>query len=113
MINTIKKLANTHFNDVVSFRRHIHQHPELSFQEFNTSEYVCSILDKHSIAYTKGIIKTGIIAIIEGKNPTKKTILLRADLDALPIEEKNNVDYKSLNDGVMHACGHGNSHYFK
>jgi amidohydrolase len=106
MINTIKKLANTHFNDVVSFRRHIHQHPELSFQEFNTSEYVCSILDKHSIAYTKGIIKTGIIAIIEGKNPTKKTILLRADLDALPIEEKNNVDYKSLNDGVMHACGH-------
>ena len=106
IINTIKKLANTSFKDVVAIRRHLHQHPELSFQEFNTSEYVCSILDKYSITYTKGFVKTGIIAIIEGKNPTKKTILLRADLDALPIEEKNNVDYKSLNTGVMHACGH-------
>ncbi len=106
IINTIKKLATTHFKDVVAFRRHIHQHPELSFQEFNTSEYVCSILDKHNITYTKGIVKTGIVAIIEGKNPTKKTILLRADLDALPIEEKNIVDYISQNAGVMHACGH-------
>jgi amidohydrolase len=105
-INTIKKLAKIHFNDVVAFRRYIHRHPELSFQEFNTSEYVCSILDKHKISYTKGIVKTGIIAIVEGKNPAKKTILLRADLDALPIEEKNNVDYISQNIGVMHACGH-------
>lgn len=106
IINTIKKLAETHFKDVVTFRRHIHQYPELSFEEFNTSEYVCSVLDKHSITYTKGIVKTGIVAIIEGKNPAKKTILLRADLDALPIEEKNNVDYISQNIGVMHACGH-------
>lgn len=106
LINTIKKLANTHFKDVVGFRRHIHQHPELSFQEFNTSEFVCSVLDKHKINYTKGIVKTGIIAIIEGKNPAKKTLLLRADLDALPIEEKNFVDYVSQNIGVMHACGH-------
>jgi amidohydrolase len=106
LINTIKKLANTHFKNVIGFRRHIHQHPELSFQEFNTSEFVCSVLDKHKITYTKGIVKTGIIAIIEGKNPAKKTLLLRADLDALPIEEKNNVDYVSQNIGVMHACGH-------
>ena len=106
IINTIKKLANTHFNSVVAFRRHIHQNPELSFQEFKTAEYVCSILDEHSISYTKGIVKTGIVAIIEGKNPGKKTILLRADLDALPIEEKNNVEYVSKNVGLMHACGH-------
>lgn len=106
MINNIKQLAHQYFDEVISFRRHLHQHPELSFQEFKTAEYVCSILDKYNIPYTKGIVKTGIIAIIEGKNPNKKTILLRADLDALPIEEQNNVEYKSQNVGVMHACGH-------
>jgi amidohydrolase len=106
MIDNIKQLAHQYFDEVISFRRHIHQHPELSFEEHETSNYVCSILDKYDIAYTKGIVKTGIVAIIEGKNPTKKTILLRADLDALPIEEKNNVEYKSQNAGIMHACGH-------
>jgi amidohydrolase len=106
IIDTIKNLAVAHFKDVVEFRRHIHQHPELSFQEFKTSEFVCSILDKHSISYISGIVKTGVVAIIEGKNPSKKTILLRADLDALPIEEKNNVKYVSETVGVMHACGH-------
>lgn len=106
MINNIKQLAHQYFDEVISFRRHLHQHPELSFQEFKTAEYVCSILDKYNIPYTKGIVKTGIIAIIEGKNPNKKIILLRADLDALPIEEQNNVEYKSQNVGVMHACGH-------
>ena len=106
LLDNIKQLAHQYFDEVISFRRHIHQHPELSFEEFKTSEYVCSILDKHHITYTKDIVKTGIVAIIEGKNPTKKTILLRADLDALPIEEKNNVAYKSQNAGIMHACGH-------
>lgn len=106
MINKIKTLANQYFNEVVSIRRYLHQHPELSFEEFNTSKYVCSILDKYNISYKKDIVKTGIVAIIEAKNPSKKTILLRADLDALPIEEKNNVEYKSQNIGVMHACGH-------
>lgn len=106
MINQIKTLANQYFNEVVSIRRHLHQNPELSFEEFNTSKFVCSILDKYNISYKKNIVRTGIVAIIEGKNPSKKIILLRADLDALPIEEKNNVDYKSQNAGVMHACGH-------
>lgn len=106
VLSQIKKLANSYFNEVVSIRRHLHQNPELSFEEYNTSKYVCSILDKHNISYKNEIVKTGIVAIIEGKNPNKKTILLRADLDALPIEEKNNVDYKSKNIGVMHACGH-------
>ncbi len=106
MIENIKQLAHQYFNEVVGFRRHLHQHPELSFQEFKTSEYVCSVLDQYQIPYTKGIVKTGVVAIIKGKNPDKKTILLRADLDALPIEEKNNIEYKSRNAGVMHACGH-------
>lgn len=106
IVDQIKQLARQYFDEVVSYRRHLHQHPELSFQEFKTSEYVCSVLDKYAISYTKGIVKTGIIAIIEGKHPEKKTALLRADLDALPIEEKNDVVYKSQNSGVMHACGH-------
>ena len=106
VIDHIKQLAHRYFDEVVSFRRHLHQNPELSFEEFKTSEFVCSVLDKYQINYVKGIVKTGIIAIIEGKNPSKKTILLRADLDALPIEEKNNVAYISQNVGVMHACGH-------
>ena len=106
LIHKIKKLATQHADEVISIRRHIHQHPELSFEEINTSAYVCSVLDKYKIPYIKGIVKTGIVALIEGKNPTKQTILLRADLDALPIEEKNDVIYKSQNVGVMHACGH-------
>ena len=105
-ISEIKLLSKEIFNEIISVRRHIHKHPELSFKEYKTSEFVCSILDKHKITYTKNIVETGIIAIIEGNNPTKKTILLRADLDALPIEEENNVNYKSINAGIMHACGH-------
>ena len=106
LINTIKELAHQHADEIISIRRHIHQHPELSFDEIHTSAFVCSVLDKYKISYTKGIVKTGVVALIEGKNPTKQTILLRADLDALPIEEKNDVTYKSQNVGVMHACGH-------
>ncbi len=106
MIDHIKQLAHHYFTEVVSVRRHLHQYPELSFEEYKTSEYVCSVLDKHGISYTKGIVKTGIIAIIKGRNPDLKTILLRADLDALPIDEKNEVEYKSKHKGKMHACGH-------
>jgi amidohydrolase len=105
-ISEIKLLSKEIFNEILSVRRHIHKHPELSFKEYKTSEFICSILDKHKITYTKNIVETGIIAIIEGNNPTTKTILLRADLDALPIEEENNTDYKSINLGIMHACGH-------
>ena len=105
-ISEIKLLSKEIFNEIISVRRHIHKHPELSFKEYKTSEFICSILDKHKITYTKNIVETGIIAIIEGNNPTTKTILLRADLDALPIEEENNTDYKSINLGIMHACGH-------
>jgi len=102
----IKEKAALYKEEVIEIRRYLHQHPELSFQEYNTSTYVCSKLDEYGIPYQSKIVKTGIIALIEGKNPKKKTVALRADLDALPITEENEIDYKSVNNGVMHACGH-------
>jgi amidohydrolase len=102
----IKKLAHGYFDRVRSIRHHLHQHPELSFKEFETSKFIQQQLKDAGIQFTTGYVKTGIIAIIKGKNADKKTVLLRADMDALPIEEKNEVTYKSVNNGVMHACGH-------
>lgn len=104
--DNVKALAKHYFSKVQSIRQHLHQHPELSFQEFETSKYIQQQLSDAGISFTAGHVGTGIIALIRGKNPDKKTILLRADMDALPIDEKNTVAYKSLNPGVMHACGH-------
>jgi amidohydrolase len=98
--------ASQYYNKIVTVRRHLHQHPELSFNEFKTSAFIQQQLTEAGITFTSGHVKTGIIALIRGKNPGKKTLLLRADMDALPIEEKNTVPYKSLSAGVMHACGH-------
>lgn len=106
MVEKIKILAQKYFNEVVEIRRHLHAHPELSFEEFNTAAYIASKLQEYKIPYKQGIVKTGIVAYIEGKTPSKKTIALRADMDALPITETNNCEYKSTNNGVMHACGH-------
>lgn len=102
----IRSLSEEVFADVQRIRRHLHQHPELSFEEYNTSAFVCVELDKLGIPYTKGYVKTGIVALIEGRNPGSRVIALRGDMDALPITEKNEVPYKSQNEGVMHACGH-------
>jgi len=102
----IKEKATLYKDEVIAFRRYLHQNPELSFKEFNTSRYVCDKLDEFGIEYEKGIVKTGIVGLIKGNNPNSKIIALRADLDALPIIEENDVSYKSLNEGVMHACGH-------
>ncbi|MFL5753649.1 MAG: M20 family metallopeptidase [Bacteroidia bacterium] len=102
----IQSKAAEYFSSTRSIREHLHAHPELSFQEYKTSEYICAKLDELKIDYKKGYVKTGIVALIKGKNPAKKVIALRADMDALPIEEKNTVAYKSKNEGVMHACGH-------
>jgi amidohydrolase len=106
MIKRIKEIANRIFDEVVSYRHHIHQHPELSFEEHETAKYITSILDKYGISYQSGIVKTGIVAIIEGSNPAKKVVALRGDMDALPIQEDTNLDFASVNKGVMHACGH-------
>lgn len=102
----IKDLAAKYADQATKIRRYLHQHPELSFEEFKTSEFIQQQLSTAGISFTSGHVKTGIIALIKGKNPDKKTILLRADMDALPIEEQNDVPYKSANKGVMHACGH-------
>ncbi len=90
---------------VTKIRRHLHAHPELSFREHNTAAFVADELEALGVPFTR-MVDTGIVAVIEGKNPSAKTIALRADLDALPITEKNEVPYKSTNEGVMHACGH-------
>lgn len=102
----IKNLAENYFEEVRLIRRHIHQNPELSYEEYKTSEYISALLDEFGISYKNGIVKTGIIAKVEGKNPGKKIIALRADMDALPVQEQNNISYKSQVDNVMHACGH-------
>lgn len=86
-------------------RRHLHANPELSYQEFNTAKYVAQQLKSFGIE-PKEIATTGLVAEIEGKRPASKVVALRADMDALPILEANDVPYKSKNTGVMHACGH-------
>lgn len=102
----IKLSAEKYFSKTLEIRRQIHQHPELSFEETETSKYIAAVLDTLGIQYTKGVVKTGIVALIKGKNPDKKVVMLRADMDALPIAEQNQTDYISKNPGVMHACGH-------
>ncbi|TAE89892.1 MAG: M20/M25/M40 family metallo-hydrolase, partial [Bacteroidetes bacterium] len=104
--NTVKALAQQFYQDILAVRRHLHQHPELSYQEFETQKYVRAQLEVIGITNINTMAETGLVAIIEGNNPTSKTIALRGDMDALPIKELNNVVYKSVNEGVMHACGH-------
>lgn len=106
MKNRIQSLARQYAPDLIACRHHLHSHPELSFQEFETSKFIQAKLDEYGIPYTAGIAGTGVVALIEGKNPSKKVIALRGDIDALPIEEANDVPYKSKTPGVMHACGH-------
>lgn len=106
MLSKIKSLASQNHPAIVAIRRHLHMHPELSFQEKETSQYIASQLKKWGIQHTCGWAENGIVAIIEGQTPTSKVLALRADMDALPIQEVNRVPYCSQNPGVMHACGH-------
>ena len=105
LLEKIKSLAAQGQEENIAIRRHLHAHPELSYQEFETCKFVQAQLTKIGIPFTV-IATTGVLGIIEGKNPSSRVIALRADMDALPIVEENNIDYKSKNDGVMHACGH-------
>ena len=106
LIKKIKSLAHDNSNNVVKDRRYIHSHPELSFKEYNTAKYIADRLRTIGIAPTEGVAGTGVTALIKGVNPEKNVIALRADIDALPIIEANEISYKSQNFGVMHACGH-------
>jgi amidohydrolase len=104
-LNTIKQLAKSYADEVLKYRRHLHSHPELSFKEEQTSLFIKSILDKNQIKYTSGWADHGIVAtIVGGKAGPRRA--MRADIDALPIQETNDVSYKSTKVGVMHACGH-------
>ncbi|MBE0642166.1 MAG: amidohydrolase, partial [Bacteroidales bacterium] len=102
----IRELANNLSSQLVTWRRHLHMHPELSTQEHATSAFIQQILADHGIEYTAGIADTGVLGIIRGKLSGESCIALRADMDALPITESKDTDYRSLNPGVMHACGH-------
>ncbi|MCD8741341.1 M20 family metallopeptidase [Mucilaginibacter roseus] len=101
----IQELAKNIYDDVVGNRRHLHANPELSFHEIQTSAFVARKLEEIGLEYHK-MADTGLVALIKGDKPSDKVIALRADMDALPIVEANDVPYKSRNPGVMHACGH-------
>jgi amidohydrolase len=101
----IKELSSAYANEFIEIRHYLHAHPELSYQEFETSEFIQQKLKEYNIPF---VIKatTGVVGLIEGKNPGSRIVALRADMDALPIKEENEVPYRSTNDGIMHACGH-------
>src|SRR5215213_8860018 len=105
MIERIKALAKQYAPEFIEIRHHLHAHPELSYQEFETSKFVQQKLKEYNIPFEVKAT-TGVVGLIKGKNPGKRVIALRADMDALPITEQNEVSYKSKNEGVMHACGH-------
>jgi len=101
----IKDLAKKYAPEFIAIRHHIHANPELSYQEFKTSAFIQEKLHSFGIPFQL-MATTGVIGLIKGKNPDKKIIALRADMDALPIQEENKVEYASTNKGIMHACGH-------
>jgi amidohydrolase len=105
MIERIKQLAKQYTPEFIEVRHHLHAHPELSYQEFETSKFVQQKLSEYNIPFEVKAT-TGVIGLIKGKNPNSRVVALRGDMDALPITEQNDVSYKSTNNGVMHACGH-------
>jgi amidohydrolase len=105
VLQKIKALSTAYKKSFIDIRHQIHSNPELSYKEFETSSFIQSKLAEWGIPYTV-MATTGVVGIIEGKNPQERIVALRADIDALPITEENDVPYKSKNIGVMHACGH-------
>lgn len=104
-LTTLRERARELLPELTAIRRHLHSRPELSFQETETARYISEQLTALGIPHQTGVAGTGITGVLSGGHPGK-TIALRADMDALPIHEKNEVPYKSQNEGVMHACGH-------
>lgn len=102
----IKELAKGLRQEIIGIRRHLHAKPELSFEEFETAKYVAAQLKKFGVQPTEGVANTGLTCEIVGEAGEGKTLMLRADMDALPILEQNDVPYKSTKAGIMHACGH-------
>ena len=105
LIQHIQKLASQISTEVISNRRHLHANPELSFHEYETSAFIKAQLDKMGIKW-QSLANTGVVAVIKGEKPSDAVVALRADIDALPIKEANDISYASKQEGVMHACGH-------
>jgi amidohydrolase len=105
MKQKIQELADTIHQQVVGYRQHLHANPELSFKEFQTSQFIKDKLNTWGIEF-KEMANTGVVGLIKGHIPSENIIALRADMDALPIHEANDKPYRSNNQGVMHACGH-------
>ncbi len=104
-MESVLKITDEIFEEIVQIRRHLHAHPELSSFEEATSEFICSYLEDLGIPYQKGIAKTGVVGLLSCEGATE-TVLLRADMDALPVYEETGLSFSSENKGVMHACGH-------
>ncbi|MGM1430527.1 M20 metallopeptidase family protein [Sphingobacterium lactis] len=102
---TVQQFAQSFFEDTLNKRRFLHQNPELSFEEYNTSAFVKQVLTDLGIPF-ESMADTGVVGLIQGELPSDKVIALRADMDALPITEVEGRSYGSQNIGVMHACGH-------
>ncbi len=102
----IQKLAQTYHQDTIDIRRHLHQNPELSYEEVETGKYISEKLREYGIPHQHGVADNGVVGLIKGQNPGRRVVALRADIDALPIEEANEAPYKSKKTGIMHACGH-------
>ncbi|KHE71921.1 M20 family metallopeptidase [Halobacillus sp. BBL2006] len=105
MWETIFQAIDDQYNQMVETRRYLHQYPEVSFKEEKTAQFIIDTYERLGLPYQSEVGGNGVIATLEGGKPGK-TVVLRADFDALPIQEENEVSYKSLNDGAMHACGH-------
>ncbi|MDH3649217.1 MAG: M20 family metallopeptidase [Saprospiraceae bacterium] len=106
LMSQVKELTEQAFPHIVKCRRHLHEYPELSYQEHNTAKYIENYLGDQGIEVDGRLAVNGMTALITGKQPGTKVVALRADIDALPIQEQNEVSYKSKHAGVMHACGH-------
>lgn len=104
--NNILNLASHYHKEIIDIRRHLHKHPELSQQEFETAYFISQKLSEYGINHQAGVGKTGVVGIIKGEQGHGQCMALRADTDALPISETNKVEYSSIKKNIMHACGH-------
>ncbi|TAG44700.1 MAG: amidohydrolase, partial [Oscillatoriales cyanobacterium] len=106
MLPRIQELATSLAPRLIEIRRHIHSHPELSGQEHQTAAYVAGVLASSGVRATEGIGKTGVIGELKGNSNESRWLAIRTDMDALPMQERTNLEFSSKNPGVMHACGH-------
>ncbi len=106
MLSRIKDIATKISPRLLEIRRHIHSHPELSGQEYQTAAYVAGVLSSTGLHVEEGIGKTGVIGELQGNGNSERTLAIRTDMDALPIQERTGLEFASRNEGIMHACGH-------